>query len=175
MRLEALRLLADWFGNATYGVNAHIPGVTRSGGDAEPAAFALIADATENAFAARGQFPQADASYPCLLLRLGQSTAVESHAKCGVRDGEVEILLAYADLNSDSVAGLRNAEYRLRAIERSFEDWWTQGAASDRLMNGVVAWYAASPLAVVDPFVPVEDKTITGGLRVTLKMRDTAP
>ena len=69
MRLETLRALTAWLNDGTYGVNAQLASVPRDGSDALPADFALIAEATSNQYAARGQMPTEDTGLlPCLLL-----------------------------------------------------------------------------------------------------------
>lgn len=175
MRLEALRLVTAWLNDDTSGVNAQLASVPRNGGDALPADFALIADSTEWSWAAMGIRPDVEGFTPCLLLRAGRSAQLDAHSHVGKRDGVVEILIAYHDTNSNIINALRDAEYRLRALERSIDDLFTVATAADRLMDSVAIWYLESALEVETPFVPLDDKTIAGGLRLTLKMRDTAP
>ena len=175
MRLETLRLLKAWLSHATYGVNAQIAGVPRSGGDAQPAGFALIAEATTHDLAARGQLPDVAAQYPCLLLGLGQSTMLDPHSAVGLRRGVVVVGLRYADKDSNTQRGMRNAEYRLRAIARSIDDWFVNGAPADREQNSVTVHYIERGIEVVEPFAPVADSVVAGLLTVAFQVRDDAP
>jgi hypothetical protein len=175
MRLPVLRAFRAWCAHPTHGVNAQLAGVPRDGTDPVPDGFALIADATTNAFAARRQVPDGAGQLPALLLGLGQSARLDPHGSQGKRDGVVEISCWYLDRDRKSAEALRDAEYRVVALERTIEAWFRQGSEADRTLLGTAAHYIERGLDVVQPFAPIGDDLIGGEMQIYFKVRDFAP
>jgi hypothetical protein len=176
MRLETLYLLRAWLADATYGVNAQLASVPRIGSDALPANLALIAEAGHNKFAARRQVPDQSAQVPCLLLTAGRSD-LDPHSHAGsVRDGSVEVGIAYFGREADTEVGIQEAEYRCRALQRAVDDWFTTSTGqANRTTGSITVWHIERPLAVVEPFAPLEDDLIGGEMTMTFRVRDAAP
>lgn len=174
MKLEACRLVANALDDVTLGVNARLASVPRDGSDAVPPDLALIDDETRNPFAARGQMPEDDDQYPCLLVGLmDQGNTLDPHQKTGVRDGSVQLLVRYGARQVDSARGAQDAYYTFRAVERCLTAW-INGDPATREMNDVAVWYAER-CDIVPLWEPVGDKIVTGGMILSYRLRDLDP
>jgi len=174
VRLEAIRVLTNALTDGTTGVNARLAAVPLDAGDPIPPTLGLITDETRNSSAARGQLPELDAQFPCLLVGLHDAgNRLDAHQHQGVRDGTVHLLIRYAARQKDSKAGARDAYYTFRAVERCITAW-LNGVDTARTMNSVVVWFGeAADIAPL--WDPIGDNVMTGGMLLAFRVRDLAP
>ena len=174
MILETLDLLADWLNDPTNGVNAKLAAVPRSGTDTVPPDLALIVAETRDFGAALGQLPDQDADYPCLLVsQSGDGSQFDPHAKQGVRDAEIDVLIRYGAKEAQAAKGSRDALYTFRAVQRSVEAWM-ESVEANRERNGIYVWFCTS-MVVLSVWQQGEGKVVTCAMRLRFKVRDTAP
>lgn len=174
MILQTVERVATWLGNATYGVNALLPGVARISPDTQPPNVTIF-DARQHGPATRGQFER-DATFPVLLVKLFADVAFRPDLEVGgPRDApEVQILVSYGTRNSDSAAGARDSLYTMVAVEKSLRALWQNGASSDRT-QGAVSLIRPVTMRHVDLYAPLGDGFESTGIVVGYYVRDSAP
>lgn len=173
---DGLRRITAALADPTTGVNARLAAVPLDTGDVALPTVALITEETSDPFAARGQLPEADASFPCLLVGLGDGGAeFDPHQKTGVRDGTLHVLIRYAARQTASATGAQQGYDTLRAAQACLTAWINLDPnVALRAKNGIAIWYCDRN-QIVPLWEPVEDKVITGGLQLAYRVRDTAP
>lgn len=173
---DGLRRITAALSDPTTGVNARLAAVPLDSGDTALPAVALIAEETSNPFAARGQLPEADASFPCLLVGLGDGGAdYDPHQKVGVRDGTLNVLIRYAARQTESAVGAQQGYDTLRAAQACLTAWINLDPnVALRTSNGITVWFCERS-QIVPLWEPIDDKVITGGLQLAYHMRDTVP
>jgi hypothetical protein len=173
MFLWAARLLTDRANDVTDGVNAKLAAVTTTHGDAAAPALALVADSTRNIHAALGRLPDAATSYPCLLVcQPEQGNTWDPHAMVAAkRDASIQVLVRYAQMESDAVKGTRNLHYTMEALARVIEGWFGANESA-RTLNSFYVMYCES-MIVQEAWIQEGDKVVTGAMLLTFRMRNT--
>lgn len=173
---DGLRRITAALSDPTTGVNARLAAVPLDAGDTALPAVALIAEETTNPFAARGQLPESDSSFPCLLVGLGDGGAeIDPHQKTAVRDGTLNVLIRYAARQVASATGAQQGYDTLRAVQSCLTAWINLDPnVALRAKNNIAIWYCERS-QIVPLWEPVDDKVITGGLQLAYRVRDTAP
>lgn len=184
MRLELLRISADWMKHATLGVNAKIPGVPRDAGDAEPPAIA--AWTPDGGAATIAVFNQADhdwvfekkappavpALYIACEMPLEVIGEVFSTQRRTIRD--VTILILYITEKSDKAIALRDGEYTLRAAVRSWRELMRNDNAAARTRNNICI-EITSTVQYVPVTEAVGSHRLAGALVLSVRAIDAAP
>jgi hypothetical protein len=173
---DSLRMVCAALTDATTGVNARLAAIPLEAGDTALDALALIAEESTNPVAARGQLPDDDASFPCLLVGVGdEGLVLDPHQKTGVRDGTINLLVRYAARQVASATGTQQGYDTLRAVERCLTAWINLDPnVTTRTANNITLWFGEQN-RIVPLWAPADDKVITGGLLLAYRVRDTAP
>lgn len=176
MQLEVARMVANWLGNVTYGVNAKLALVPRDGSDAAAPVIVTIADETRSFTIAAGRLPKDAALYPLLAVTVKEITYRDSEVPqlSGPADASVSVTIRYAQRQSDQDLGLQDASYTLRAVVMALREFHKDGNAASRTKDSVQI-YTCERLTQV-PFVQtVDDAWVTGAVEVQYWCRDILP
>jgi len=172
MRLEAVRIIADWLLNASFGVNTYIPLVPK---DAADAAVPLISAWTDPATAQVSALAVFDET---------------RHAWAGNRlvdppptpDGQirrtmtgVQVGIMYQSADSDLARAVTNGDYVLRAVQRSLRELSKNANEGNRKRNGVLLQQFEDPMELYPIVEAVGETYVAGVLLVNCKMRDYNP
>jgi len=185
VRLELLRITADWMKHATFGINAKIPGVERDAADAQPPAIA--AWTPEGGAATIAVFNQADhdwvldkqappavpAIYVVCELPLEMDAEVMTIQRRTSRPGTV--MLLYITDKSDKAVALRDGEYTLRAATRSLRELMRQANDAARTRNNVCIEAAENPLIYVPVTEAVGSHRLAGAIVINYRAKDANP
>ena len=185
MRLELLRMAADWLKNPTYGINAKIPGVERDAGDAVPpniaawtpgdggAATIAVFDQADHEWVLEKEAPPAvPAIYVVCELPIEMDGEVMTIQRRTSRD--VPVMLFYITDNSDKARALRDGEYTLRAAARSWRELMKNANYAARTRNNICLEVAKKVT-----YVPVSEKVgsyrAAGALVIDCQVKDANP
>lgn len=190
MRLEAVRIVADWLLHATKGVNAYIPSVPKDAADpavpllsawtdpvtAQVQALAVF-DETRHAWAAnRLADPPAT---PCLSVLSQGRLLVEGEP---TPDGQirrtttgVQVAIRYLTADADLARAVANGDYVLRAVQRSLRELSKNAEEASRKRNGVMLVLFEDPMELYPIVEAVGETYVAGALVVNCKMRDYNP
>lgn len=184
MRLEVVRMVADWLRDPTNGVNAQIPGVPRDEGDEQPPEMPVVEsedgespaiyDATRHEWVARRQDPP---NLPCLYITT--EGPVDLHGEeltNNYRDTESPMVVAvrYLVAETDLHKGIAAGEYTLRAALRSIKALMAQENDSARTRN-LVCVYALDRASYHPVTEAVGNSRVAGALTLEFSVRDAAP
>lgn len=182
MIVESIDIIADWFADGTYGVNALLGAVPRGHSDTAPPNLANIFAETRNDEVAEGKLPeeQAPTIYPALIITRPETIGIITPVRTARWDGQTEILIGYAVREVASAKGLRNCGYTLRAALRSLwklEDPSIAAAQAARSPAGLNITLRGfdEQWRLLGVQAPMEDKTVLGGLIIRVNMEDTLP
>lgn len=174
MMLETVRVVADWLSDATYGVNALRSTVpTDTGVTAAPAL--TVFDSTRDGRVARGGVPQLPlTSFPCLLVTPADQPAdqVSPAVRPTPADLSVTVLVRYATIQLDTALAERDTSQTLRAIQRSLGQLFVTSAGESARSRAQVQVISYSDLRVATLYESMDDATVTGGVSITLRVRD---
>lgn len=174
MQLELNRIVADWLGHATYGVNAKIDLVPRDGADPAPPDLVTITDETRSFTIAAGRLPKAPAAYPLLAVTVKSINYDDPTQPNALGDARATVTIRYAERQADQDLGLQNASYTLRAVVMSLRELAKDDHVASRTRDSVRV-YAVERLEQVPLVQGVDDAWITGAVEVTYWVRDILP
>ena len=169
--LDVLRMVTDWFGVATYGIDGRLTALDYDGSDTKPSGTLTIGDETRNAKAGAGQYPSE--TFGCLVqlqpveLFTGQS-ATHTH------DYNVPLLVRFIRANSDAAAATRDLLYTVRATLQSIDalfDDSIAAAVTARTRNQVQA-YALESVSGALTREQRDDNKVTAAVSLTSRARD---
>lgn len=177
MNLEPLRIVTDWLGNATYGVNAKLATLPRDAGDSAPPSVQLIADETRSGPVARDRIPIPATPGPVLTLACIEESIWNTVLEDKYRDCEaLPIEIRYADLDKVvTQTGTQNAYYTMRAVLRSLKDLMNDPGNAARQRNLVTLVNTSDLVRIRPTMKEIEDKIIVASMSVTFGFRDEAP
>ena len=190
MRLEAVRIIADWLLNASFGVNTYIPLVPKDAADAavplisawtDPATAQVSAlavfDETRHAWAGN-RLVDAPATPGLTVFSRGR-LLVEGEP---TPDGQirrtmtgVQVGIMYQTADSDLARAITNGDYVLRAVQRSLRELSKNANEGNRKRNGVLLQQFEDPMELYPIVEAVGETYVAGVLLVNCKMRDYNP
>jgi hypothetical protein len=169
--IEPVRICADYFADGTTGVNALLAAVDLDTGDTVPPDLAQVLDDTRYGVVARRRWNASLETAPSLLVYDAGAQWQAPHV--GKQDGTARVGVYYLVEDSDSAAGVEDAHYTLRAVRQAVSD--LAGATSAaRTRNGIIV----TDLQTVEDMpadVEIDGVLIAGAMRITWRVRDTAP
>lgn len=169
--LEVVRIVADWLGDTTNGVNALLPALVYDMDDVAPPDVVRIEDETRDGEAAIGQL----AEVAPLLVVMSFGGPVEAGPTQGVvRYGTVNLLVRYQAVESDTAKAERDSQYTMRAVARSLLRLMKPDNHASRVRGTIgVEYFTAMEFSRVK--VTMEDQIGTTGLTFSARWRDTSP
>ncbi len=170
MNVEGVKLIADWLGDATWGVNTLLPTVPRYTGHDQPPDVAAIENEFDHDSVALRSVPESLTGPRIWVFQFDQ-ILLEAGVTTEFRAGEMPTVIGYIHQKSETAKGLRDASYTLRAIEWSLAALQRQGSAT-RTANNIGLNNFRQPFDRVPPFVPLESGRLTSGLVVRVVLRD---
>lgn len=175
MRLETVRIVADWLTHATLGVNAQLPNVPRDEGDPEPPELEAIYDVTRhNHVVLRDDPPR----QPCLYLTTERGIVLAGEEMSGTHRETVEpfaVVVRYLRVGGvDLAQAVQDGDYTLRAMMRSVMALMENANADSRIRNSVclVELERATYVPIIED---VGNTQVTGATVLDFKIRDAAP
>lgn len=174
--LEVIRIVADWLGHPTYGVNALLPQVGLDPGDTAPPAVVAILDETRDGRTAVDLPPDPETAadqYPALLIRALRPTDVAPSQVQLVALGDCSLLIQYAGLATDSQVGA-TAMYRTlyRAVPKSLAYLLQTSAGEAARRRHDVQITGLEAITHLDKFASVETRYLAGALVPRFQVRD---
>lgn len=173
MKAEVLRVLADWLADATYGVNARLPGVPLDGTDTQPPDV-TITNAADDLRAALGQVPSDADALPALVLMLYPSPVEQSVPanQPWPPDSQVEVLIRYAARDSTTDKGVRDESITMRAVLWSLGQLFKTAAGNTARSRNSIQIFPPLSMRMMSFDAPVADSIMTGAILLTLRVRD---
>lgn len=186
MRLEAIRIVADWLKDtANAGVNHYIPLVPL---DTEDAGMTVpligtdnkgvlgVYDITRHPWVANKQVPPVA---PALYI-MGEG-GVEAQGE-PTPDGQIRatksplvVVARYLTANSDSVLAQVHGEYTLRAVLRSLRELMKNTNAMARTRNGILLEAMLDPVVIYPITETVGAFRVSGAIGINFHVRDVNP
>lgn len=187
MRIELIRVLADWLGTD---VNTRIAAVPVDGGDSQPAPIAgytdttyptpnnlAIFDVTRHPWVS--DYTQDPPATPALYI--GSHTPLLMKGE-PTPDGQVrlpqvplKVVVAYIADGSNNAAAIRDGEYTLRAVARSIRELDKNTNANTRLRNGVNIVLVEGAMEFWPVWGSVGNARLAGSLVLNYHVRDQNP
>lgn len=175
MRLEAVRIVADWLGHPSLGVNARLAVMPLDGGDPRPAPVAAILDETRHAAAAFRRFD--GVPLPALLVLVTEDAAL--------RDGEIlqpgdradatlTVTVRYATRAWDAATAMSDGYYVSRAVIGALRRLHDEDQVAARTRGAIrlVSCERLTPRALAEE---VEDTWLLGAVEAQYYVVDLAP
>lgn len=177
MILEAVRIVADWLGNGTYGLNAVRLSVPKDTDVTDFPAVTII-DSTRDGRVTRGGVPNLPLTlFPAVLVTPADQPM--DQASPAVRpfppDATVTVLVRYATREIDTAKAERDASQTIKAI------WWQMGqllltaAGETARTRAQVQLYSIPSMQAATLYESSDDITVTGGVLVTCRVRYLGP
>lgn len=140
MRLEAVRMVAAWLKDDTYGYAAKLAALPLDGSDSRPAtvADASIVNECDDANAAFHRFD--GLTLPALIVSVvGDVEHLEpNQPQTGERaDGMVTVQVRYAEKNTAGATAIVNGIYAIRAVIASLRELHQNENAASRTRNSI--------------------------------------
>ncbi len=174
MITETVRMLAAWWGHATYGVNALRTGVPLATGDTTPPALQILTSVADGRIA-RGDIPSLESGDLPALLVTTADQAIDTVAPA-VRpfppDATVTVLARIAMSTQDTAKAERDTSALLRALWRSTGLLWTTADGEAMRQREQVQIIAPSMMTLTTLYESNTDTIVTGGLLLALRVRD---
>jgi len=168
--LEAVRIVADWLEDGTYGVAAKLAALDFDGSDTAPAGTIAVEDETRSDEAAMNR----DTARPFIRVaaadvrELGQDGALQVH------DGDVAVEITIVREADSPAAVVRDLYAPTRAVTQSlaalFDD--RSAAAMTARVRGGVPWHGYTTLAAAQVRPELTDTTGTASVYLTARCRD---
>ncbi|HEY0528939.1 MAG TPA: hypothetical protein VGD02_08920 [Gemmatimonadaceae bacterium] len=174
MQQEAIRMVADWFADATNGVNALLLVVPVESGDVPDPV--TVNDATRHPWVSREEIPREKEilSSPILAVSLFDETQCKHNPQLLAQawaDADLVLSVRYIAAYDDAAKGERYASYTMRTVRSSLTLLGRHENLASRERNQVRIKQVQDVRVV--PLNPVnEDKAVFGGLAVSLAMQD---
>ena len=175
----AVRQVADWLGDATYGVNAVRASIPKDVADSAPAAVTIY-DETRDAWVARGQVPRTKTGTgPLLLVRAGDDTPMPIFPTQGNSGfAPVEVLVCYVrrapaagSTEAESDDAVRDIYQTMRACARALAVQYDTQEANPTKMSVGLDRPTLRFLRQSAPLSP-DGELITGMLSITFPAID---
>ena len=173
MKIETLRVIAEWLDDATYGVNALLPNVPLDGSDTVPPDV-FVLNAADDPHAALDQIPTDVDELPALIVTLYTSPVdqVVPASQPWPPDAQVDVVIRYAGRNVQSEIGVRDESYTMRAVWRSVALLMTTSAGLTARSRNSVQVVGVSAMRELTLDRPHADAVMTGAVLVTCRVRD---
>lgn len=172
MITEAVRILADWSEDATYGVNAVLSSVPRESDVALPAAVD-IRDMTRDGQTARKQVPDDLTGAGILWTAFLSLDQVNPAVRPWPPDASVEIVARIHVTDADTADGLNQLNTISRAVMYSVGKLMTTAAGEAARVRQQVQLYGLTNVRQVEFFLSANDPQLTRGVAMTVRLRDT--
>ena len=183
MRIETVRITADWLKRSDFGVNHYLSLVPRDAGDPKPPAIpeqedagTAIFDETRHPWVADKQDPPI---FPCIYITGEGGIEMEGEP---TPDGQIRetvaplvVIARYVTNDADTMRAIRDAEYTLRAILRSLRELVKNTNFAARTRNDICVIQMLDPAIYFPVIEAVGDSRVTGAIGINYQVRDAAP
>ncbi len=178
MIIEGSRMIEVALKDGALGANAQIDAlvldtaVGAGSADARPAHIAAIRNAVDTDPTVK----EADATFPLVVINVMQPAIAPGQIWSGIRDSEVDFIIALVLESGDVAQNLRNTDYTLRALVRAIARGLLAPGKRDTVgtRNGF-AISKSSKLRYGPTHQPDYGGVMTGAVQFTMTMRDLAP
>jgi hypothetical protein len=175
--IEGSRMIEVALKDGTLGANAQIDALvmdTPVGGgspDSRPAHVAI-----RNAVDTDPTVREVDTVFPLVVIDVMQPGAAPGQIWSGIRDTEIDFVIAYLVESGDVAKNVRSTDYTLRALVRSIARGLLAPGKRDTVgtRNGF-AISKSSKLKYGPSNQPAYGGVMTGAVQFTMTMRDLAP
>jgi hypothetical protein len=174
MELETVRIVADWLKDPVNGVAALLPTTPRDVGDALPVLTGGIADSTRDGWVARKAVPHEGGPTLPALAVFANPITLDGEVHTSHRDGQIDVVIAYVSMDSDSSAANAAALYVRRTVLRSLAILNANAHADDRRRNSI-AVFACDALKLGSLRDQWGDVFISDAIVATFHVRDLTP
>lgn len=140
MRVEVIRIIADWLENATYGVNGMLLQVPRDAGDAKPANV-VIRDETRDSWVARGVAPRLVSASEVIVavssFQEGSIEGLDTLTGYTWQPGELPVVIRVIRQDVDSAVANLDSGITTRAVRWSLNLLRRHQNTASRIRNKV--------------------------------------
>ena len=172
MILEAARIVREWLGHPTYGVNAMLALVPRDGGDPAPPSVVAIEDEVTNPRAAVGR---PATSLPALQVDVLGVDVIENQVVTDQGDGTCVVRIRYAAAKANVADAKRDGSYTIRAVAWSLRTLYRQSNEASRTRNSLRLLPARQGELTVRPYYEeLDDRVLVGVCLAPYALRDFA-
>lgn len=176
MIIETCRMIEAVLKDVTLGVNAQIAALVMdapNGGSADTRpANVTVRNAVDNDVTVR----EVDTTFPLVVVDVSKPGVAPGQIWSGVRDSEIDLIIAYVTESGDVAKNARNTDYTLRAIVRSIARGLLAANKRDTAgtRNGFVI-SKASKLRYGPTQQPDYGGVMTGAVEFSITVRDIQP
>ena len=174
MELNTVRMVADFLKDGVNGVAALLATTPRDVGDPLPALTGGVADSTRDDWVARRHVSHDGGPALPAIAVFANVITLDGEVHTVVRDGVLDVGIAYVAENSDTPAGNAAALYVRRTILRSLNAFNSNAHEADRTRNNIVI-FACEQLKLGRLEQDWGDVTIRDVVLATFHVRDLAP
>jgi hypothetical protein len=176
MIVECCRMIEAVLNDGVVGVNAQIaalPMDSPNGGSADTRPSNVT---VRNAADADPTIREVDATFPIVVIDVSKPGVAPGQIWSGVRDSEIDLIIAYVVESGDVAKNFRNTDYTLRAIVRSIARGLLAPTKRDTAgsRNGFVI-SKSSRLRYGPTQQPEYGGVMTGAVEFSLTVRDNQP
>lgn len=175
MRLETVRIIAEWLQDATNGVNTKLASVPRDEGDPVPPSIEAIYDVTRHDWVVLRDDPP---KVPCLYVMSEGGVLMTGEEMTGTfRETQEPFAITVRYVRQGGVslaAATRDGDYTLRAVMRSVFELMKGTNVARRTRNSVCI--TTLDRATYVPIIEdVGNQQVTGAAVLEFTIRDAAP
>lgn len=175
MQQEAVRMIADWFLDATSGVNVLLSVVPKEAGDTPP--NVTVVDSTRNAWVSRIETLREKivVGSPLLAVSLFDDVSCKNNPQLLIQawqDADSVVSVRYITGNTDAAIAEREASYTMRCVRSSLLLLGQHTNLAASRTRNLVRIKRVEDIRVVPTMEVVQDVAIFGGLSVSLAMQD---
>jgi hypothetical protein len=178
MIIEGSRMIEVALKDGTLGVNAQIDAllldtaVGAGSPDARPSHVAEIRNAVDSDPTVK----ETETTFPLVIINVMQPAVAPGQIWSGIRDSEIDFIIAYIRESGDVSKNLRDTDYTLRASDRAIAHGLLASGKRDTVgtRNGF-AISKSSKLRYGPTHQPDYGGVMTGAVQFTMTMRDLAP
>jgi hypothetical protein len=170
--VEAVRMIAAVLEDPTNGVNALLASMPRDGADPRPANVTVLNAADDDINVGEGT----STAFPYVIVDIHAPLTAPGQVMSGVRDYEVPVLVGYVVKGGTERQNFASTDYTMRAIAASLARGLLAAGKRDTAgTRNNCRLFKASDIR----YGPTEQQhnagIMTGGLTVTLTLRDITP
>jgi hypothetical protein len=166
--VQAQRMITSALRNGGYGVNAQLLALSTDPSDSTTP-VATMDDETQNLAVALNR--SSGLTLPALVVTLDGDFTITAYTQNNYREAEIPFLIRYVVKDAEADKAQTNTYYTIQALEHCLAAWQLNQNAADRTHNNVQVISTTGMLHSKN-WETIEDAFVTGGLRLTLLVRD---
>lgn len=174
--LASMRICSDWLQDGTNGVNAKIDAITLDGSDTVPPDVVTIIEASSSDALAASELPQESTDYPVLgVTQHNPFTGRGEIPGAALKDFTGEIAIWYLTKGATRKAALEDYFYTMDAVMASLTELAKDENQASRTRESVTGILTMDEFSLLPAFTVIDDVVVSGGVAVSMTVRDLEP